>query len=318
MNFDEALNAILSNLKENRGATNRSLIELIGEDNALFEKVREHLIFHDLAEDKKGVGLVYLQQKDPDISISLENDKQKSSAESTIAESPAVSHRLFISYGRKDCAELANKIAADLSEMGHDVWLDKQQINAGRSWEEQIEEAILDHDIFISLLTPHAVRKPNGVCLDEISMARLHNRKIIPVMVVQCRPPLTIYRLDWVDFKEWTKENNYKRSLSRIIKAFSDKESFEGLYADIFSKLKPLDFGVDVSRMTKDFTGRQWLFDEIDSWLKHSLAKSLLSQAIPESANLLSWHSWPVNIRRLWHFTFVFPALPIHSIPMSL
>ena len=74
MNFDDALNKILSNLKENKGATNRSLIELIGDDNALFEKVREHLIFHDLAEDKKGVGLVYIQQKDPDISFSEEND----------------------------------------------------------------------------------------------------------------------------------------------------------------------------------------------------------------------------------------------------
>ncbi len=281
MNFDDALNKILSNLKENKGATNRSLIELIGEDNALFEKVREHLIFHDLAEDKKGVGLVYLQQKDPDISFSEENEIQKSSSESIITDSPAVSHRLFISYGREDCAELANKIAADLSGMGHDVWLDKQQIIAGRSWEEQIEEAILDHDIFISLLTPHAVRKPNGVCLDEISMARFHNRKIIPVMVVQCRPPLTIYRLDWVDFKEWTKENNYKRSFSRIIKAFSDKESVEGLYADIFSKLKPLDFGVDVSRMTKDFTGRKWLFDEIDSWLKHSPGKVFIISGDP-------------------------------------
>ena len=73
----------------------------------------------------------------------------------------------------------------DLSVQGHRIWLDKQQIKSGASWEEQIEEAILSHDIFISLLTPHAVRRPKGVCLDEISMARYNSRKIIPANTLQ-------------------------------------------------------------------------------------------------------------------------------------
>jgi hypothetical protein len=56
--------------------------------------------------------------------------------------------------------------------------------------------------LFLCLLTPHAVRRPDGVCLDEISMARYNDRKIVPAMVIQCRQPLGIYRLNWVEIVE--------------------------------------------------------------------------------------------------------------------
>ncbi len=96
------------------------------------------------------------------------------------------------------------------------MWLDKQQIRPGASWEEQIEVAILGHEVFVSLLTPHAVRRPDGVCLDEISLARYSGRKIVPAMVLRCRPPLGIYRLDWVDFQEWQMPGRYEASLRRL------------------------------------------------------------------------------------------------------
>jgi WD40 repeat protein len=281
MNFDNALSKIINHLKKNQGATNGELIELIEGDSDLFEKVREHLIFNDLAEDKKGVGLVYLQQDNSGATHVGGSEKQDILSAIEVAESPARSYKIFISYGRKDSEDLAHKIADDLKEQGHHVWLDKEQIKTGLSWEEQIEEAILANDIFICLLSPHAVRRPDGVCLDEISMARFHNRKIVPVMVLQCRPPLSIYRLDWVDFQEWSKEQNYKRALSRILNALHENGSVEGSYADVFSKLKPLDFGVDISHMIKDFTGRRWLFDEVEYWLTHSSGKVFIISGDP-------------------------------------
>lgn len=281
MTFENALNKVLNYLRENHGATNSILVELIEGDTDLFEKIREHLIFNDLAEDKKGVGLVYLKSDKPFDIVVETKEKQEDSEKSGLKEPTERFYKIFISYGRNDAEELAHKIASDLTSLGHDVWIDKEQIKTGRSWEEQIEEAILSHHIFISLLTPYAVRRPDGVCLDEISMARFHNRKIVPVMVAQCRPPLSIYRLDWVDFQEWTKENTYKRSFSRIINALTEEANVEGSYADIFSKLKPIDFGVDISRMTKDFTGRQWLFDEFDSWIKQPSSRIFLVTGDP-------------------------------------
>ncbi len=64
MDFNTALQKIKNHLEQNRGATNNVLLDIIGGDMELFHKVREHLIFADLAEDKKGVGLILL---DPEI-----------------------------------------------------------------------------------------------------------------------------------------------------------------------------------------------------------------------------------------------------------
>ena len=35
------------------------------------------------------------------------------------------------------------------------------------------------------------------------------------------------------------------------------------------SRLAAINFGREIERLTKDFTGREWVFDEIDNWLKH-------------------------------------------------
>jgi hypothetical protein len=31
-----------------------------------------------------------------------------------------------------------------------------------------------------------------------------------------------------------------------------------------------IDFTLDLEKLTKDFTGRQWVFDDIDPWLRNS------------------------------------------------
>jgi WD40 repeat protein len=177
--------------------------------------------------------------------------------------------RVFISYGRADAEPLAVRLESDLTRSGFQVWLDKSQMRAGRSWEEQIERQILSSQVVVSLLTPHAVRRPDGVCLDEISFARYHGRRIVPLMVRQCQPPLGIYRLDWIDFLSWEDQARYEHGLLRLTEAISsDRDRVDGQHARLLGSLKPLDFGVEVSRLTRKFTGRQWLFDDIDAWLR--------------------------------------------------
>jgi hypothetical protein len=82
--------------------------------------------------------------------------------------------------------------------------------------------------VLVALLSPHAVRRPDGVCLDEISFARYNQRPIIPVMVVQCRPPLGIYRLDWVDFHDWHQPAGYARAFARLLAALAHGDRVEG------------------------------------------------------------------------------------------
>lgn len=174
---------------------------------------------------------------------------------------------IFISYGHKDASELALKLEKDLKNEGHNVWLDKSRMRDAEPWEDQIEVEILNREIFIALLTPYAVGRPDGVCRDEISMARFEHRKIIPIMVIKCTPPLCIYRLNYIDFQGWEIEHQYEKVFLRLKKLLEREAGAEGLYARVFSELKKLDFGSEIFKLTKDFTGRKWLFDELDEWL---------------------------------------------------
>jgi len=129
------------------------------------------------------------------------------------------SRRIFISYSREDSKGLASKLRADLEARGHTVLGDTQQIRAGQSWEERIESMITDSDILVVLLTPHAVQRPDGVCLGEISLANDAGLKIIPIMVIETRPPLSIFRLDWIDLQNWEQPAQYEAGLQRLIQA---------------------------------------------------------------------------------------------------
>lgn len=123
--------------------------------------------------------------------------------------------RLFLSYGRRDAAGLANRLRTDLEKLGYEVWQDTREIRAGKEWEEQIADGCRSTQVVIALLSPHAVRRakdPNNpdnvdnVCLDELTFARFAAppTPIIPVMAVPCEPPFAVFRLDFVEISKWT------------------------------------------------------------------------------------------------------------------
>ena len=259
MDFNKAKELIIELLRKNRKARNSEMIDLLDGDRELFERVREELIFDDIAKDKDNVGLIY---------IAPDQDKAEEAKPEESTDEEFLTRFIFISYGRDDASDLAEKLKKELEEKGHEVWMDICKIRDGKDWEYEIEQAIEKCDVFLSLLSPHAVRRPDGVCLDEISFARYNGKRIIPVMVIPCKPPLCIYRLDWIDFRELKIDD--QKALNRLIKEITSNEQYvEGTYAEIFSKLKPIDFGTRISNLTRDFTGREWLIDELNEWLNN-------------------------------------------------
>mmetsp|Transcript_13836 Transcript_13836/g.33482 ORF Transcript_13836/g.33482 Transcript_13836/m.33482 type:complete len:1018 (+) Transcript_13836:50-3103(+) len=222
-------------------------------------------------------------------------------------EKPRRTRKVFISYGRKDASRLAERVCADLEARGHTVQLDVRFMKTGESWEAQIEHKILESEVFLSLLSPHAVRRPAGVCLDEISLARYSDRMMVPCMVMNCRPPLSIYRLDWVDFQNWEQEAFYKRAFDNVALTIEgddqSSDKIEGSHSVIFGHFKPLDFGRDIVRLTREFTGRKWLMDEIDQWYQDPESRvflltggpgtgksALAAQLIHKHARVFAYH----------------------------
>ena len=59
-----------------------------------------------------------------------------------MSESTASKSRLFLSYGRRDATALANRLRADLENLGYEVWQDAREIRAGKEWEDRRENAL--------------------------------------------------------------------------------------------------------------------------------------------------------------------------------
>ena len=110
----------------------------------------------------------------------------------------------------------------------------------------------------------------DSVCLDEISFARFANppKRIVPVMVKPCKPPFCIFRLDYVDLCAWKdSEDRYQRGLDRLLESL--RLAVQGApppYRQWDDRLKPWDFSVFLGEKRKGFSGREWLFEEIDAW----------------------------------------------------
>lgn len=306
MKFDEAREVILDLLRREGKAGNRQMLQLLGGDRDTWEQVREELILNDLAEDKKGVGLVYIgptheaeavgtREAESLPGIQPPRDAGPGSPSSVAAPpSPpqAERHQVFISYGRRDAKELADRLSVDLAAGGYKVWQDVHEIRARHPWHREIEDGLRSSQIVVALLSPHSVRSradaenPAGsdsVCLDEISYAQYELRlPIVPVMAASCSPPLFIHRLDYVDLCAWThSDDQYQAGLRRLVEALADAHQGRVRYRSWEHDLKPWDFAPFLSRKRRDFCGRQWLFEEIDAWRTSSDEPALLITGDP-------------------------------------
>ncbi|MGO9464335.1 MAG: toll/interleukin-1 receptor domain-containing protein [Isosphaeraceae bacterium] len=142
--------------------------------------------------------------------LDCKHDWRPEEAEAAAAEpAPGLRVKLFLSYGRGDAAELADRLEQDLSLFGYEVWRDLRKIRSGKAWEEEIVDGLRSTQLVVALLSPHAVRRsgdPNSpddadsVCLDELSFARFACKTpIVPVMAIPCKPPFVVFRLDYVE-----------------------------------------------------------------------------------------------------------------------
>jgi hypothetical protein len=274
MTREDARETILSHLRTHGKATNLDLIDRLDGDESLFRRVRQSLILDDLVDDHKGAGLIYVGPGNGDVEDppdDLEAAIDGSEANSAGPSEEAPPQTVFLSYGRKDAAGLAQRLKEALEADGHTVWMDQGEIHSGRPWEGQIERAIDSADLTVAVLSPHAVRRPEGICLDEISYARYGGTPIVPVMGISCIPPLGIYRLDWVDMQGWEQQTGrFERALAKLREALRrgpEGLSVEGTHADLFGQLQPLDFGPELSRLQRGFTGRDWIVAAVEEWL---------------------------------------------------
>jgi tetratricopeptide (TPR) repeat protein len=183
---------------------------------------------------------------------------------------------IFLSYGHDEYDKFAHRLKRDLELHGFKVWMDVDGIRGTADWEKAIENGINGSDWFVIMMTQHSCRRPDGVCLDEVSYARFLGKSIAPIMIENVKPPLCIARIQYIDMENYFKpgevsfdEESYQEKFNTLINILHGVEeiSREGEYEVLHSRLIPLDNDVYYEHFRHNFYGREKLFSYYRDWV---------------------------------------------------
>lgn len=108
---------------------------------------------------------------------------------------------IFLSYSR-DAATVVDTLAADIRELGHSVWLDRE-LSGGQTWWNQILESVRACDVFVFALTQRSLS--SVACMREYSYASALGKPILPVLLsddvaINLLPP-ALAQIQVVDYR---------------------------------------------------------------------------------------------------------------------
>ena len=105
--------------------------------------------------------------------------------------------RIFVSYSRVN-KEFVLGLAKELKKSGFPIWLDQLDIPTGARWDEELEKALRECEMFMVILSPNSIASEN--VKDEIGYAIEHGKRILPILFEKCDIPLRLRRFQYVDF----------------------------------------------------------------------------------------------------------------------
>lgn len=179
--------------------------------------------------------------------------------------------------------DLVARLRTDLEARGHKILLGRepletlfdQQGEAGQdSFTSQSAASSLSR-VALILMSPAAVNRPKGTCLNDVSIACSLSLAIAPLMVEKCRPPMSIHRIQFLTVDDCIplieREANYLARFAEILNVLESTNDhrayFDGLVSRLEGTFRPPAFGAELDYHTRKFTGRENLAQEIDNWL---------------------------------------------------
>ncbi|NJL94268.1 MAG: toll/interleukin-1 receptor domain-containing protein [Anaerolineae bacterium] len=118
---------------------------------------------------------------------------------------------IFISYSRKNSA-FAQQVAADLEHLGTDVFLDVDDIPAGKRWSDAIQQALDQALVMLVIVTEASMASENVA--DEWHYFLDNRKPIIPLRLEPSRMPFQLNRLQYVDFHQ----QDYAQAMQKVVR----------------------------------------------------------------------------------------------------
>ena len=190
-----------------------------------------------------------------------------------------ISGRFLFSYD-PSCAELAQMLHVDLGDRGCSIFplcegADEDYINEGIKWCCEEPDAKL-----VLFVTSASVGRPNGTSLNHIAAAMNAGMGFVPLMIRRCEMPLSICRIQWFDMVDClgpdsVNKARYTPRVNQLASVLAEGLDHDGQQARLFSLMAPFSFQSQIAKHTIDFTGRDWLFQDIEQWLNDPSASQL-------------------------------------------
>lgn len=121
---------------------------------------------------------------------------------------------VFIPYARKDGAELAERLRADLAARGFEAWLDTRRIHGGASWTVEIEQAIDRSQVVLALLSPGSYL--SDICRAEQLRSLRKGKSVIPLLA-QAGTDIPLH-LETKNYRDLTPRETYDTQLKLLLK----------------------------------------------------------------------------------------------------
>lgn len=142
----------------------------------------------------------------------------------------------FISYSRVN-QQFAIRLACGLKSAGFCVWMDQFNIPTGARWDDEIEKALRESQIFLFIMTSASIVSDNAK--DEVGYAIDHGMRILPVLLEECEIPLRLRRLQYVDFTEKSFDEGIKSAQELLSRLVDEAKQTAGSPGNVYAGREP-------------------------------------------------------------------------------
>ena len=125
--------------------------------------------------------------------------------------------KVFISYSRKDL-DFVEKLASDIEDADVSAWYDLSRLQGGDRWAKELQDAIDSCDAFILVISSDSIK--SDWVFKEFLYASSNKKKVIPLLYKQCKLPLWLQDIQFIDIQG----EHYQKNFQQILRALGIKK----------------------------------------------------------------------------------------------